>query len=156
MGKKGKPRVAREPPARNSVRSQFDLSGTDNHSVVWALSGIDVHGPWGLAALKEIDVNEFLGHLKGLESMTWAEILRAAGGRREGNNSHPIALEGLSKAANRRLEELALDDVESIFSFRLKQGLRLYGIRDRRVCKLLWLDPWHTDNSRCVVPTAGR
>ena len=79
------------------------------------------------------------------------------GGRRAGNNHHPINVEDLSKIAQKRLENIHKDDlVESIFSFRVDGTTRVYGIRDGRVFNVLWFDPWHGDAKKAVCPSKKR
>ena len=94
--------------------------------------------------------------LRDFESMTWAEILRASGGRSSGNNNHPVKTALLSQSAKSRLADLQQDDAEELFSLRLSGTERIYGIRDRRALKLLWYDRYHGDNSRAVVPIGGK
>lgn len=150
---KKQPRVNVTLPQGSSVRREFDPSGSDNQTVVWGISTFDLDGPWGLGALKEVDWNAVLGHMRSFETMTWAEILRASGGRREGNNNHPIPVGELTTAAQKRITAIQLEDIETVFSLRCMATVRLYGIRDQRVCKLLWLDPWHGNNRKAVAPT---
>ncbi|MDP9932536.1 hypothetical protein J2X92_004791 [Variovorax paradoxus] len=75
--------------------------------------------------------------------MTWAEIQSATGGRKEGNNNHFVPVAKMPKEAQDRLIELRLDDIDDLFSLRLQNALRLYGIRDGRVLRLIWHDPHH-------------
>lgn len=140
-------------PRENSVRRECDPSGSDHLTIVWIVSTFDVDGPWGLPALQAVEWKPTLAHMKSFETMTWGEILRAAGGRREGNNSHPIPVNELTPVAQRRLGDIQLDDLDSVFSLRCTGTIRFYGIRDQRVCRLLWFDPWHGDNNRAVAPT---
>lgn len=86
--------------------------------------------------------------------MTWAEISQVAGDRRRGNNHHHIGVEDLTREAQKRLSEINQDDVDGIFSFRLAGRKRIYGIREGRVLKLLWYDPFHGDNKKAVVPVS--
>lgn len=150
---KKRPKIEVPLPKGNSVRREFDPAGSDNQTIVWIVSTFDVDGPWGLAALQDTDWRPILGHMKSFETMTWAEILKAAGGRREGNNNHPIPVEDLTPDAQKRIADIQLDDLDSVFSLRCTGTIRLYGIRDQRVCRLLWFDPWHGDNKKAVAPT---
>ena len=88
--------------------------------------------------------------------MTWDEIMRAAGGRARGNNSHFVSVENLTRQAKDRLIEVRQDDVSELFSLRLTATKRIYGIRDRRALKLLWYDPHHGSNARAVYPVRNR
>ena len=99
---------------------------------------------------------EILPKLCHFESMTWAEIMRAAGGRASGNNSHFVEVRNLTRPAKARLAEIGQDDVSELFSLRLSANERIYGIRDRRALKLLWYDPHHGTNARAVCPVRQR
>ena len=100
--------------------------------------------------------NEILPKLQHFESMTWAEIMQAAGGRGRGNNSHFVQVGKLTRQAKARLTEIGQDDVSELFSLRLTGTTRIYGIRDRRALKLLWYDPHHGTNARAVYPVHRR
>jgi len=79
--------------------------------------------------------------------MSWSELKQAAGGRSSGTNNHSLPVDEFVKKAKKRLEELKLDDHDELFSLRLNNTLRLYGIRDGRVLRFVWHDPHHgTDN----------
>jgi hypothetical protein len=129
----------------------------DIETPVWILSTFDLHGPWGVSACAAADCEKHLAqHLKSYESMTWAEILAASGGKSAGNNNHPIMVPNLSAKAKERLQAIKMNDIEAVFSLRLEATVRLYGIRMGRILKLLWLDPWHADAAKAVCPARKR
>lgn len=66
-----------------------------------------------------------------------------SGGRSAGTNHHNLALEGFTRDAKKRLIELKLDDISELFSLRLSNTIRIYGIKDGRVLKILWYDQYH-------------
>lgn len=80
--------------------------------------------------------------LCNFETMTWHEIKAASGGKGvgRGTKSHPIPIEQLSKEAQKRLEELQQDDIEELFSLRIAGKIRVFGIRDRNILKIIWFD----------------
>ena len=84
--------------------------------------------------------------------MTWAEIMRTAGGRTRGTNHHFVEVEKLTRQAKERLTEIRQDNVSELFSLRLDATKRIYGIRDRRALKLLWYAPHHGTNAQAVYP----
>ncbi|MCY4462544.1 MAG: hypothetical protein OXC26_19435 [Albidovulum sp.] len=88
--------------------------------------------------------------------MTWAEIMRASGGRASGTNSHFVAVEKLTDSAKLRLAKIMQEDVSELFSLRLSATVRIYGIRDRRALKLLWYDPHHGANAKAVYSVHQR
>lgn len=82
------------------------------------------------------EARDVLEKLRSYESMTWGEI--------EGRASHVIGVESLNKKAIKRLEELKLDDVDSVFSFRVTGKKRVIGLRlAGPQLHLLWWDPRH-------------
>ena len=125
----------------------------DLETVVWQFGIADLEGEWGWKTTASKDWWEvILPKLKGFESMTWGEIMKASGGRREGTNHHPVKVKELTLQARNRLAEIQQDDISELFSLRLDSNRRIYGIRDRRILKLLWYDPYHGDNRRAVYP----
>ena len=84
--------------------------------------------------------------------MTWASILQAAGGRKAGNNNHPVQVINLNPKARKRLKLINQEDLTELFSLRLTGTKRIYGVRDRQVLKLLWYDRYHGDNALAVYP----
>jgi len=116
---------------------------SNQEKIAWGFQLLDQGGSWGVKAMNQDWEIEILPKLRDFESMTWQEILSASGGRTRGNNSHSITVNKLSEDAKKRLEEINLDDVDSLFSLRLTGKRRLYGIREGRVLKLIWYDPEH-------------
>lgn len=120
----------------------------------WSIEVLDIEGPWGWNndRVKSELWTEIVPKLQNFETMTWGEINHASGGRRQGNNHHSIRVMELTSEAQKRLLDIKQDDTAEIFSFRLTGRTRIYGIRDGRVLKLLWYDPFHGDNRKAVVP----
>ncbi len=145
------------PPSGKQVRIAGDPESYDRETIAWRFGVVDVVGPWGWRKMGGATWwNDVLPKLQDLETMTWAEILKASGGRSRGNNSHSIKVRELTKKAKERIRELEQDDVSDLFSLRLSSNQRVYGIRDRRALKLLWYDPYHGDNAKAVCPTRKR
>lgn len=112
----------------------------------WQLASIDFDGPFGWRGATAQDIeHEICVKLRSFESMTWAEILRASGGKGEGkgNNSHECQIESLCDGAKQRLREIGRDDLDSMFSLRLSGKGRIWGIRRGRVLQVMWWDPGH-------------
>ena len=124
------PRSGKEPRRRESPESN------ENRRIHWHLSAIDTAGPWTVFFVsKTYLVGSLIAKLKSYESMRWGEIDRS--------KSHPVPIQNLCGEAQRRLEEIGQDDVESLFSLRFSGQQRLWGIRDRAAFKILWWDPNH-------------
>lgn len=154
---KGRPKVGQRPEGGKTVRSAADPTGFDHETIVWRFGAVDLDGEWGWRSVaSRYWWERILPKLRGFETMTWAELFSAAGGRREGNNHHPVEVERLTKSAVGRLEEIGQDDVSELVSLRLTGTERIYGIRDRRALKLLWYDRYHGNNDRAVCPVRKR
>lgn len=83
--------------------------------------------------------------------MVWKELFSSR------KLNHEIKVADLSKGAQTRLRELDLDTVtDTLLSLRVTGGFRLYGIRDRKECRLLWFDPWHDDENKAVCPSVKK
>jgi hypothetical protein len=123
----------------------------------WAFSVFDWDGPWGVAALGVCDCRKHVEkHLAELERATWAIIINTTGGKAKGTNHHSIAVDELSKIARDRLEEIGRTKLEEVFSLRLESVVRVYGIREGRILKIMWVDPWHSDENKAVCPSKKR
>ena len=154
-----RPKAATLPPHRKHPRTApgADPALHDRETIVWAFGIVDLEGPWGWRTeAGRVWWSEILPKLQDFESMTWEEIMRAAGGRTRGNNSHFVSVESLTRQARDRLTEIRQEDVSELFSLRLTATARIYGIRDRRALKLLWYDPNHGTNTRAVYPVRSR
>ena len=154
-----RPEARALPPDRKQPRTALrgDPALHDRETIVWAFGIVDRDGPWGWrTTAARVWWNDILPKLQDFESMTWAEIQQAAGGRARGNNSHFVPVERLTRNAKERLAAIRQDDVSALFSLRLSATTRIYGIRDRRALKLLWYDPYHGTNAQAVYPVRGR
>jgi hypothetical protein len=85
-----------------------------------------------------------MGKLKSFESMTWQEIEGPSG-------SHFIEVSQCAKDARDRLRALQYDDIDMLFSLRISGRARVFGIRERRILRILWWDPEHQ-----ICPSAKR
>ena len=103
--------------------------------VCWRFSSMDMGGPFSFANVGGKTWKMLLARMKEWERMTWDELA----GRRD----HAIEVASLSPEAQRRLQEIGMDDIDEVFSLHLDGRRRLIGIRDERVFRLLWWDPEH-------------
>lgn len=107
----------------------------------WRFSQCDKeHEKWKIRADELDDV--IFEKLQNFERMTWDEILKASGGRSSGNNNHYIEIDKLNKEARKRLEELRIY-TDEVFSLRLTGTLRLFGLLESGIFKILWRDDNH-------------
>lgn len=156
-----KPKIVKQLKLGNitkEVRQGLQPENNETKNFAWHIGWIDTtHNWWGW---KRVDFktwwDEILPKLRNFETMTWAEIQKASGGRSNGNNSHFVSVENLSKYAGLRLQEIELDDISDLFSLRLEGIGRIYGIRDGYILKIIWYDHFHNDLKRAVYPVHKR
>jgi hypothetical protein len=148
---KKKPSFLKEPRSENA-RIKTDPDSYLKQMPVWRFSDFDWESPWGhnccvshIANLR----NHIEKHLSSFESMTWSEILRASGGRRNGTNSHPIARDEFKKEVQERLVQKNILSDE-LFSLRLDAGTRIYGVRETNCLRIVFFDPHHKDKKLCA------
>jgi hypothetical protein len=154
-GSKGRPKTEIAATGGNQVRQAVDPNSYLGEKVTFIFHSFDVDGPWGLCAFGDCDWREVSKKIESLQGMMWREVLAADGAVKNGNNNHAIEVHKLSKAAQGRLNDIELSE-DSLFSFHLTGRLRIYGVRDRKVCRLLWTDPWHNDPDRAVCVSQKR
>ncbi|MEM9019318.1 MAG: hypothetical protein AAGC44_02045 [Planctomycetota bacterium] len=77
------------------------------------------------------------GLLKSLAISGWNSVIQNR------THHHEISLDRLSREACKRLEQLAFDDLDSLFSMRLSAKKRLFGVRKEPYFYVLWWDPDH-------------
>jgi hypothetical protein len=140
---------SQEFPARQ-VKNGGDPDSFDKETIAWQFYRQDrLHLKWGWDKLPAKDWRQILAELKSLEGLTWAKIKEQAGGRKNGTNSHTLEMKDFTKDARDRITDLHLDQFERLFSLRLKNTLRLYGVREGRVLQLVWHDPFHGSSNGC-------
>lgn len=140
-------------PAAGKPKSRVEPDSYKTKHPVWRFRSFDWDGPWGVAACVTKDWRKHLEkHLADLETMTWAAIESASGGKTEGGgtNSHPISRDKFSKNARARLKKTnVLGD--SFFSLRLENTVRIYGIREDNSLRVIWFDPFHFKGDQRAV-----
>ena len=75
------------PSNRESIKEvRQEIRESHDHLVVcWHVGKIDWDGPWGMRACRNIDFRRLVDEtISNWETMTWAELYRASGGRRRG------------------------------------------------------------------------
>jgi hypothetical protein len=132
-----KPKVFNSPEFAKKPRvDPAAIKSANDENPVWQIGTLDVDGPWGWKNIEKSSFfSEILPKVQNFESMMWKDILN--------RNSHEVNIGQISKAAQKRLSELKLDDFETIVSLRFTGKERLWGIRVRNILKLIWWDPNH-------------
>jgi hypothetical protein len=131
-----KPRRAVEIPDIGKVPRGAAVDQSASQSFNWNLDKIDMAGPFGW---HQSDVASLLQtvfpRLKHFETMTWGQI--------PSTGSHEIEVGDLCKEAQQRLRELDLEEYDTLYSVRVQGKLRVFGIKDRALLRVLWWDPEH-------------
>lgn len=147
MAKSGTPKYRHEPRAA-LPRIATDPESYKKQTPVWRFSMFDWDGPWGISALAKKDLRKhFEKHLANLESMTWASIESATGGKSHGTNSHDLPIEKFTKVARQRLAAKGIES-DTIFSLRLENTVRVYGVRSGACLRIVLFDPFHFEGSK--------
>lgn len=147
MSKKDKGK--QEPTTRFSPQSgipKFERNplSTDSQTPAWQFHRCDEnHDLWGWNLLPPNERLKIIHELHEFEKMTWQTIKGTSGGRSCGTNHHSLPVEEFIKSARDRLIELKLDDISELFSLRLRNKTRIYGVKDGRALKILWYDIHH-------------
>jgi len=131
-------------PRDREVRIKSNPESNRNKKPAWHVGLIDVEGPRSFKQLNCLQWWDIIySKLRNFETITWQEILNASGGRSRGNNNHKIPINELVPKARKRLKDLKLDNISHLFSLRLTGEIRIWGILDGFVFRLLWFDPKH-------------
>jgi hypothetical protein len=114
----------------------------------WAFALADYgHERWGIStnADRIVPILQYLGGLERLApSQTWREILTDTSNRKGNTRNHVIRIADICRDAQKRLEELKLDDRDKLLSIAAASLTRVWGIVDEDgVCYILWIDPGH-------------
>lgn len=117
-----KPTWKESPKAVQKPRIDAQKSESSMHlKPSWRFSTLDLEGPWHWKTIpKETLWQNIHAKIKNFETMTWAEILG-------GKQNHEVEVAKLAKEARKRLEEIKLDDQDSLLSLRLSGEERIWG-----------------------------
>ena len=117
--------------------------GYYDKSPTFSFCRYDANAPWANSDDKKPTVDSVFNSLRGLESLSWREIMQASGGKSAGTNSHFVDIVKLASVAVSRLSQLSLDE-NQLFSMRVQNKVRLWGlIEPDGAFYVLWFDPEH-------------
>lgn len=109
----------------------------------WRTGRMDWDGPWSWSKCKAGEWESLCHLLHDFESMTWDDLhARSKPKAKEFSKTH------LCSDAQKRLQQIGQDDLDTLCELRLGGAVRVWGIRDRNTFIALWWDPRHT-----VCPT---
>ena len=127
--------------AKETIRPAYS---SNKQKSLWMFDEIDRAGDFKFD-IKRDDFNhkEFMDKLISYSNMTWDEILSQTHDDNKSKN-HILDYDSLSKEAKERIFALKLDqDTDRIFSFSLRNKLRVIGLRENERFHVKWYDPEH-------------
>lgn len=133
MGKKQKRRPALGMSVLDTKKNPR-ISDPISSRPSWRVGRLDFDGPWCPKKMVPT-LDDIIQRLKGYEGLSWHEVHKSG--------SHSVSLDKIIPEAQRRLEELNLDDVDNIYSLRIGGQERIWGIKQGDAFLLLWWDPEH-------------
>ncbi len=106
-------------------------------TVQWCFRLFDKGACWHEDTYQEETFRDVADLLREYSHRTWGEI------EQNRHRDHAIEIHHLIPEAQRRLQELRLDDCGPLWRFRFDGLRRIWGIRDRHIFRILWWDPQH-------------
>ena len=141
MNKRKKNKKAKfkaEPYPSKTAKIASDPDSFNQMNPSWRISKIEMVDPFGWHNLSTQQINYIKDKISDFESMTWNQI--SIVGKKQ---NHSVAIDQLSKKAQKRLIEINIVDIDELFSLRLSGKERIWGILEKGVLNLLWWDPNH-------------
>ena len=116
----------------------------EDRYLAWRFSSADIGGPFSCADLSHSHFQSLWRRLRAFEGMNVAQL-------RDSGSYHAHPTVTLAKEARARLQEINLDDIETLYSFHISGACRLWCIKYENVMSMLWWDEKHE-----VYPTAKK
>lgn len=138
-------RVKENPTAQKQAIVKERGDGLYTLSPKWSFIKSDFeHSKWGLDQNTEY-LPTMLMRFKEWEKVLWKDVLTPTSGRKSNTQSHPMAVNILSKEAAKRLSALHLDEYDTLYSLAITGKQRVWGImiEDTGTFQVLWYDPLH-------------
>jgi hypothetical protein len=131
-----KPKVgAKVSPKKRPKRLPAGTPASNDPTVIWGLSFVDLDGPWGWSKIAVTHLKHVLEFMHNLESCRPGEVF--------GPKHKHIPLGNLCAKAQKRLAKLELDDLDGLWELRVRGLERIWGIRRDHVFYPVWWDPLH-------------
>lgn len=113
--------------------------------VSWGLTLVDLDGEWSWLKVDPTILSALHAELVKHEGETLHTLL-------SGQTVKDIPTTHLKPAAKIRLQELGLEEKDTLWELRLPQKRRAWGVMARAVFQFLWWDP---DETVCNAPPKG-
>jgi hypothetical protein len=129
------PKTLVAPSTQKKPASLFDEDWREMRPA-WRISLLEIYTPFGWIEIDELDAGLIRERLGSYESMKWKEIIFSY-------RSHFISRTDLCAEAQKHLEKIEQDDIDSVVSLGITQKGRVFGILEHNILKVLWWDPDH-------------
>lgn len=104
--------------------------------LAWRFSKADIDGPYRCGVFEHDEFKQLWEHLFAFENMNMADFAKA-------DSYHEVETYKLSKDAKKRLQEIHLDDLDSLYSFHIVGACRLWCMKHGNIMCVLWWDKNH-------------
>ncbi|MCK5799656.1 MAG: hypothetical protein KAI47_20840 [Deltaproteobacteria bacterium] len=135
-----RPKLKVSPKGKKKPKIAFSSDAKEGHPK-WAFSLIDWDGPWsplGMGKDKPDNrgnvIRKIIERLGNSEKTTWGDL--------KGSGSHLVGVDKLIRRAQLRLEASKII-VDELFSLRLSNKERIWGVLERDTLAILWWDSNH-------------
>lgn len=136
-----KPKTQHDVSGKKIVREKENAEEYKSKNPVWRFHRYDQDHPKWCLSQKDF-YGYIISKLISFERMTWHDIEAASGGRKQGTNHHFIPVSDMTKEAQQRLQDIKVF-YDELFSLRLSNIERLYGILENGIFHIIWYDPQH-------------
>lgn len=107
----------------------------DGH-IAWRFNSADRGGPFAWSNLNDpVEYKKVIERLTDFETMNESQLAQ--------QNCHFIPIDDLSPDAQKRLLDINIDDLDELYSFRIKGRPRVFGVHRGSYMRVLWYDPEH-------------
>lgn len=96
---------------------------------------MDNEGPWGWSRFDPTLFKDILEKILECQKLTWQELNH--------KGSHLVNINQIISTARKRLVTLQLDDRDELYSLRLSNKQRIWGVKEGNIFWILWWDPNH-------------
>lgn len=134
-GKKQPVLGARVKPIKQPKRAVAGKPNSDDPTVIWGFSFVDLGGPWGWSKIEPKVLAHVLDFFHQLEALRPSEVF--------GPKHKRVEPDALCPEANKRLAEIELDDLDCLWELHVSGRERIWGHRDGHVFYPVWWDPLH-------------
>jgi len=146
---KPEPNRAKRPPtqklvvSKKTVKQDITPNSYFSKSPRWLFRRHDFnHEKWGMAPCA-VELSNIFRYLSDLETQKWSEILSSTSGRRGNTRNHNIEITRLCREAQKRAQEIGLDEFDELCSLALGSLQRVWGYISEGDFYIIWFDTRH-------------